>query len=1278
MKKLASATDPYWYKDAIIYELHVRAFADSNGDGIGDFPGLMSRLDYLQDLGVTCIWLLPFFPSPLRDDGYDIANYVDVNPSYGTLNDFRAFLDAAHQRNMQVMIELVINHTSDQHPWFKAARLAPPGSAQRNMYVWSDSDQVYKDARIIFTDTEKSNWTWDEAAKAYYWHRFFSHQPDLNFDNPMVIDEVLKAMRFWLDMGVDALRMDAIPYLVERDGTSCENLAETHAVIKKIRAAIDADYANRLILAEANQWPADVRPYFGDGDECHMAFHFPLMPRIYMALRQEDRLPITDIMAQTPPIPDNCQWGLFLRNHDELTLEMVTDDERDYMYFAYSADPRMRINVGIRRRLAPLVDNNRRRIELLNSLLLSFPGTPIIYYGDELGMGDNIYLGDRNGVRTPMQWTSDRNAGFSKCDPARLYFPVVMDPIYGYQVVNVEAQLSDQSSLLHWTRNMIALRKLFQVFGRGTLTFLNPANRKILAYLRDLDRGDGSHETVLCVANLSRFAQPVSLDLSAYAGMDPVEMLGYVPFPTITPEPYSLSLAPYSFLWLELQPASVKGDQALEAPLPVPGELEAEEPAVLDLLTKGWSGFLAGHGLALLENALPAWLPRQRWFGAKTRKIQTAKLLDWVELPAAVAANTTIYPSSDLPSASSLPPALFFFETGYGDSVCDVYQVPLAFSTGVEAEELSVDHPLSVVITLATPAGPAALHDATMREDLRQALLTLIERSATLPLSTMRTAALEVAASLAAAATGQSASETLATGEADDLLEHPERATHEPAGDGAVHLRPHEVFPALTPSAENAPIDTVVPADPGPALHPPLQGLPVAPAPISAQPGEAVTPPRSSAPTNPQTNPHRLQPRESPSAGDPTPQTGRLDARCSTAFERFHGGHRLQARVGSAEQSNTSIIYGKQLIMKLFRRLQPGENPDVEIGRFLTEVSHFSRIAPFLGEITITPGGGEKTTVAMLQGLVANQGDGWQWFLDQLATFFAAVAVVPPPEELPSPGFVEEQRAPRAILEYAGPSLAAAALLGRRTAEMHLALAVNTDDPAFAAEIFAPEDLERDARRIEAQITSALDALKTKLPTLTDLIADDAALLLSRRRELFARARAITEGGAAGKRIRIHGDYHLGQTLRTADAATKADPDAGDFVLLDFEGEPARPLAERRQKQSPLKDVAGMVRSFSYAAYSGLDQFLTVAGERGGGSEALNRWGRLWQQAATAEFLYGYQETIASDPELLPPAAEAQSLFTAYLLEKALYELLYELNNRPTWLRIPISGILSM
>jgi maltose alpha-D-glucosyltransferase / alpha-amylase len=508
-KRLGSAADPLWYKDAVIYELHVRAFKDSNADGIGDFSGLIQKMDYLQDLGVTCLWVLPFFPSPLKDDGYDISDYLNVHPMYGTIDNFRDFLAAAHDRGLQVMIELVVNHTSDQHPWFQAARGAPAGSPERDFYVWSDTEDRYKDARIIFSDSERSNWTWDPVAKQYYWHRFFSHQPDLNYDNPAVVEEVLKVMRYWLGMGVDAPRVDAIPYLVEREGSSCENLPETHAVIKTLRREIDADYSNRMLLAEANQWPTDVRPYFGDGDECHMAFHFPLMPRIYMALRQEDRLPVTDIIAQTPDIPETCQWGLFLRNHDELTLEMVTSGERDSMYIAYSADPRMRLNLGIRRRLAPLVDNNRRRIELLNSLLLSFPGTPILYYGDEIGMGDNIYLGDRNGVRTPMQWKADRNAGFSTATPARLYSPVIMDPLWGYEAVNVEAQQSDPSSLLNWMRNMIALRKLFSVFGRGSMKFFDPANRKVLAYLRQYQ-----DQRVLCIANLSRFAQPVDLDLS--------------------------------------------------------------------------------------------------------------------------------------------------------------------------------------------------------------------------------------------------------------------------------------------------------------------------------------------------------------------------------------------------------------------------------------------------------------------------------------------------------------------------------------------------------------------------------------------------------------------------------------------------------------------------------------------------------------------------------------------------------------------------------------------
>jgi maltose alpha-D-glucosyltransferase/alpha-amylase len=1224
VKKTASATDPLWYKDAIIYELHVRAFSDLNGDGVGDFPGLLTRLDYLQDLGVTCIWLLPFFPSPLRDDGYDISNYVDVNPSYGTLNDFKAFLGAAHQRNMQVMIELVVNHTSDQHPWFKAARLAPAGSPQREMYVWSDNDQRYKDARIIFTDTEKSNWTWDETAKAYYWHRFFSHQPDLNYDNPLVVEEVLKAMRFWLDMGVDGLRIDAIPYLCEREGTSCENLPETHAVVRLLRAAIDADYANRLILAEANQWPADVRPYFGDGDECHMAFHFPLMPRIYMALRQEDRLPITDIMAQTPSIPDTCQWGLFLRNHDELTLEMVTDDERDYMYFAYSADPRMRVNVGIRRRLAPLVDNNRRRIELLKSLLLSFPGTPILYYGDEIGMGDNIYLGDRNGVRTPMQWTSDRNAGFSKCDPARLYLPIVMDPIYGYQAINVEAQLSDQSSLLQWTRNMIALRKLFQVFGRGTLTFLNPTNRKILAYLRELDQGDGFRETVLCVANLSRFAQSVTLDLATYADFEAVEMLGYVSFPRITKEPYLLTLAPYSFLWLELQQPSIDNELLPEqrgVADEAPGS--QNEPAPLVLATS-WAEFLRDAETAILEPALMDWLPRQRWFGAKTRTIESIRVRNWAELKRD---NTN---AGSVLNAQSVAPALFFFDVTYFSEAPDTYQIPLAMSSGAEMDEVAMNQPQSVITRLTTGSGTAILHDAAVREDFHRDLLRLIARNATPPM----------------ASSAAIASRTITSAGASN-------GAHDRSGPSGV--------PALVGG------NTIV-----------------SPAPLGAQPGEASQQARGDAANTNSVGTLRLEPGEPLSWGDQRFEGDRLDARAASGFPAELEIDRLPSRVASAEQSNTSIVFGDRFVLKIYRRLQAGENPDVEIGRFLSDVAHFKKIPPFYGEISIRSGSADRTTVTMLQGLVANEGDGWQWFLDQLSNWFESVTDHRAPKNSLTANWSSESEPLPEALKTARGSLEAAGLLGRRTAEMHLALSRDAEFPAFAPEPMTREDLTGEAERIEAQLRSALEALKQKIPTLDDPTSDTAGLVLSRRPDLLAKARSLASLAAGGQRIRIHGDYHLGQTLRTGssgrnEAATSA-PETGDFVILDFEGEPARPVEERRRKLSPLKDVAGMLRSFSYVSFAALDRLVGAKDldVRATGRIDVAGWAREWQNHAAAIFLRAYRDAIDAAPGLLPGRKESQDLLNAYLLEKALYELLYELNNRPAWLHIPMNGILTL
>ncbi|HLY59594.1 MAG TPA: maltose alpha-D-glucosyltransferase [Terriglobia bacterium] len=1098
--KPGSALDPQWYKDAVIYELHVRAFKDSNGDGIGDFPGLIQKLDYLQDLGVTCLWLLPFFSSPLKDDGYDISNYVDVHPMYGTLDDFHAFLEAAHERDLQVLIELVMNHTSDQHPWFKAARQSRE-SPFRDYYVWSDTDRKYEGARIIFTDTERSNWTWDAVASQYYWHRFFAHQPDLNFDNPKVVEEVLKIMRFWLDMGVDALRVDAIPYLVEREGTTCENLPETHAVIKKLRSEIDVGYSNRMILAEANQWPTDVRPYFGDGDECHMAFHFPLMPRIYMGLRQEDRLPITDIIAQTPAIPDTCQWGLFLRNHDELTLEMVTRDERDYMYLAYSADPQMRINLGIRRRLAPLVDNNRRRIELLNSLLLSFPGTPILYYGDELGMGDNIYLGDRNGVRTPMQWNGDRNAGFSTAVPARLYSPVIMDPVWGYEAVNVEAQQSDTSSLLHWMRNMIALRKLFRVFGRGTIEFLNPANRKILAYIRRYET-----EQVLCVANLSRFAQPVDLDLSKLEGMVPVEMLGYVDFPPIQRQPYRLTLAPYSFIWLELQPK----------PEPAEAGVEVVEHLPVDV-TGGWQDLLEGTNRErMLTGELLEYIPKQRWFAAKSRHIKKLEIADWAELN---------------PAQS----ALALVEVQFDSGTPDTYQLPLAMTFGDFGDELRNAAPTVGVSTIAANRLRGLLHDGVFDDKMCAGLLALIKNGQT------------------------------------------------------------------------------------------LEG-----------------------------------------------RNGRIQGVPGSSFQKILGpaDAPLQARRGSAEQSNTSILYGDRLILKLFRRLEAGMNPDCEIGRYLTEKTSFNGIPPFAGMIEYVPAAGKVPAVlGLLQGLVVNEGDGWKWTVEELNRYFETCAPTEFPEsargELSDAVDLSERPVSAFARDHVGIYLDFATTLGRRTAELHLALASPTQDPAFVPEPLTAQEMQEHVADSRQHAVGVFEVLREQVSHLPDEVVEIAASVLSQRRRILDHFGAIKFDELQTQRIRIHGDYHLGQVLRVKT----------DIVILDFEGEPARSLEYRRSKQCPLKDVAGMLRSFSYGAYGTL---INYTERHPVDFNRLELWAQLWERSVAAEFLRAYRETAKGADFLPAKTAEFRKLLDVFLLDKALYEILYELNSRPDWVRIPMLGILSL
>jgi maltose alpha-D-glucosyltransferase/alpha-amylase len=1088
--------DALWYKDAIIYQAHVKSFFDSTNDGIGDFQGLTQKLDYLHSLGITCLWLLPFFPSPLKDDGYDIADYLNVHPSYGTLDDFKALVHAAHERRIKVLIELVVNHTSDQHPWFQRARHAPPGSPEREFYVWSDSDGKFPETRIIFTDTEKSNWAYDPVAKQYYWHRFFSHQPDLNHNNPAVVEAVINVMKFWLDIGVDALRLDAVPYLCVREGTSNENLPETHAVLKRIRRELDAAYRNRMLLAEANQWPADVRSYFGDGDECHMAFHFPLMPRIFMALRQEDRHAITEILNQTPEIPESCQWALFLRNHDELTLEMVTDEERDYMYRSYATDPQMRINVGIRRRLMPLVENSRRRAELLNMLLFSLPGTPTVYYGDEIGMGDNIYLGDRNGVRTPMQWSGDRNGGFSRADPARLYAPPIMDPVYGYQAINVEAQERYPFSLLNWMKRLVAMRKQHRVFGRGSLDFVYPANRKVLAYLRR-----DAHETILVVANLSRSLQPVELDLSAYAGLIPVEMFGVTEFPKISDRPYFLTLNPYGAYWFSLQHAPMQVTQLPPRTAEDPNEaLAASLPALL--VGVDWEGVLStGTRLTLERQALVPFLKRQRWFASKSREIRHAHFADWATI-----------------RSGSAPAFIALVSVSYTDGWMETYLLPLAAVSGEAADRAIKEHPSSVVARV-TGARKGALIDGLLDDDTCNRLLGLVERSREVP--------------------------TIV---------------------GSVRG-------VLTAS------DLTLPDD------------------------------------------------------------------------------RRWVRAGT-DQSNTVIFVNERYALKIFRRVEPGTNPEFELPAHLTRRG-FTRIPPLTGGIFYHRPGLEPGTLGVVQGSITHQGTGWDFTIDELRRYYEAVLArarsAEAPLQTPVAGTI-----PPFFAATERWYLASAQLLGRRTAEMHRAL-VDPHDPAFTPEAFGAEARDEAFRELAAHGREVLELLAARRGVVPEGLQPQADAVLAAAPAVMQRLEALRGGGPAGMRIRIHGDYHLGQVLRTEE----------DFIILDFEGEPARSLAERRRKQPPLRDVAGMLRSFSYAAYAALFAFTINAPDNYG---VLAPWADAWQHWIGDAFLTAYRKNVGE--ELAGDPREFDRMLGAFVLEKALYELGYELNNRPDWVRIPMAGIL--
>src|SRR5215469_3649542 len=1089
-----TSVDPLWYKDAIIYELHVKTFCDSDGDGMGDFRGLIEKLDYLQELGVTAIWLLPFYPSPMRDDGYDIADYFDVNPNFGTLDDFRAFLDAAHARNLSVITELVINHTSDQNPWFQKSRRAVAAAgaglssddlAYKDFYVWSETPEKYKDSRIIFKDFETSNWAWDPVAKAYYWHRFYSHQPDLNFDNPAVHDAVEKVCDFWLGLGVDGLRLDAIPYLYERENTSCENLPETHQYLRKLRAHIDAKFPNHMLLSEANQWPEDAAAYFGNGDESHMNFHFPLMPRMFMALQMEDRFPIIDIMEQTPSIPEQCQWAMFLRNHDELTLEMVTDEERDYMYRVYATDPHARINLGIRRRLAPLLADNRRKIELLNTLLFSMPGTPIIYYGDEIGMGDNFYLGDRNGCRTPMQWSPDRNAGFSRANPQQLYLPVTIDPEYHYEAVNVENQQKNLSSLLWWTRRVIAMRKNFKAFSRGSLEFLYPDNPKVLAFLRRYE-----DEIILAVVNLSRFAQSVELDLSRFAGYVPMEVFSRNLFRPIRKSRYVITLGPHAHYWFALHaPTDGRRVQRKKTvpTISAPIELKA---------------LLANSQRATIEGEiLPRYLQTCRWFGSKARTFRNLRV---VEQPAI---------SDEADSAQ-----VWFVEVSYLDGPTETYALPIKIASGETAHSINQNAPHAIVAHFGRRNGSIlcdAIWDATFRSQLCDAIV--------------------------------------------------QRRTLKTQGGQFVGV-----------VAKTIETDQPVTYD--------------------------------------------------------------------------------NSQVLSAEQSNSSMLFDNKFFLKVYRKLEDGINPDVEITRFLTEHTNFPNVPAFVGAIEYDRPKVEPTVVCVLLRAVTSEGNVWTLALDAVGRYYERV--LGRKADLQS-----EVAPPGALLDelIGGVYPEKTKLLAQRTGELHLALASYADDLSFRPEPFNALAQRSVYQNMRASLRRAFTLLEKKLCDLPVAFRDEAKEVLGAEQDILAREKRLLDRRTNAAKIRIHGDYHLGQLLYTGK----------DFVIIDFEGEPARPLSERKLKRSALRDVAGMMRSFQYAAYSALWQ----PAMRKEDVPFLERWADLWYRHMGSVCLQSYLKTTGSAIFVPQNSEDLQMMLEAYLLDKAVYEIGYELNNRPGWVVIPIRGI---
>jgi maltose alpha-D-glucosyltransferase/alpha-amylase len=1091
--------DPLWFKDALIYEIHIRAFQDSNGDGVGDIEGLIERLDYLCDLGITAIWLLPFYPSPLRDGGYDIADYTSVHESYGTRHDVARLLREAHKRGLRVITELVLNHTSSEHPWFQRARHAAPGSPERDFYVWSDTPAKYEDTRIIFKDYETSNWAWDPIAKAYYWHRFYSHQPDLNFDNPTVHAALFEVIDFWLEMGVDGLRLDAVPYLFEREGTSCENLPETHEFLKQLRKHIDGKFKNRMLLAEANQWPSDAAAYFGDGDECHMNFHFPLMPRMFMAIELEDSFPIVNILKRTPVVPESCQWATFLRNHDELTLEMVTDEDRDTMYRAYASERTARINLGIRRRLSPLL-RVRRKVELMNALLLSLPGTPVFYYGDEIGMGDNIYLGDRDGVRTPMQWSSDRNGGFSRANPQKLYLPTIIDPEFHYEAINVEAQQANPSSLLWWMKRLIAKRKEHRLFGRGTIEFMSGDNPRVLAFVREYEG-----EAVLVIANLSRFVQCARLNLDRFKGTVPTELFGRMRFPEIADLPYFVSLGPHDFYWLALERPSAE---------------VAQRPA---LVARGsWMTLLEPRARPHLAKALVPYVVQRRWFRSKARTRKQVTLSD------------VLLFDGDPRFAI----ALLAIEYDQGPS--ETYVVPIAFAEDSEPSE-SLRTPQLVIATVTindvSDRGvvTGVIYDALCADGFNATLLkSMLEKSG-------------------------------ATGQHGKLV-----------GDA---------FGAL-------------------------QTLP--------------------------------------------PETS------------------LIPRATAVEQSNSGVVYGDRFLLKLFRAIEEGPSAEYELARFFaTKAPDFRGVAKLAGALEYrSTQGGEASTLGTLFEFIPNQGDAWMLTMGALDRYFDQLLA----DELrrsETPAIfagtlLERSRTapPAQVCDWVGSYMDLARLLGARTAELHQILSSDPRDPLFAPEPYDIMHQQSIYGTASAHLSRTFDLLRSRLGVLTPEIRAVAEGLLAREAEVDLALARITKRRIDAQRIRIHGDYHLAQVLWTGE----------DFIIIDFEGEPGRPLSQRRFKRNPLRDVAGMLRSLAYASAAALRDGRHRLEDMG----RLEPWARAWSEWVSEAFVGSYLER-ARDARFIPRSeSDLGLLLEFFLFEKCIYEIGYELNNRPDWLVIPLRGLLAL